>query len=138
LVRELSVEAGATPLVLRQGVGDAQVLALAARALIKCRKSLTRRPRSAKALHDFRLRVKRCRYALEALSEAAVPGMAAKVQRCLVFLQDRLGEQRDTLLALQWVKQQAPGIGQPTARALAERLRARESRARAELGLVPA
>ena len=138
LVHALNRAAGPAGLVLRQGVRDWQVQALAARSLNKCRKCLARSPQSPKALHALRLRIKRCRYALEALSSTRERGTAGKVMRYLLVLQSRLGEHRDIVLAREWVSQRGPDIGQATVRVLTERLGVREAQARLALGLVPA
>ena len=95
-------------------------------------------PQSPKALHALRLRIKRCRYALEALSSTRERGTAGKVMRYLLVLQSRLGEHRDIVLAREWVSQRGPDIGQATVRVLTERLGVREAQARLALGLVPA
>ena len=118
--------------------GQLQVLDLAARTLIKCRKGLAQRSHSPAELHALRLRVKRCRYALEPICSTRMRRGVGKVLRCLALMQTVLGAHRDTVLALRWLEQQAPALGLVTVRALAERLREGELQALAALGLVPA
>ena len=138
VVQELVPEEGAPGLVLREGGSDEQVLDLAARTLIKCRKGLAQRSHSPAELHALRLRVKRCRYALEPICSTRMRRGVGKVLRRLALMQTVLGAHRDTVLALRWLEQQAPALGLVTVRALAERLREGELQALAALGLVPA
>ncbi len=138
VVRALARVADASLLVLRQGACDELVLHQAGRTLIKCRKGLERRPRSVPEWHALRLRIKRCRYALEPVYCVRKGQGVREVMACLALMQTLLGDHRDAVLALRWLQQQAPALGQATVRVLTERLHAREAQARTALGLVPA
>jgi CHAD domain-containing protein len=59
-------------------------------------------------LHSVRIRVKRCRYALEAI-EPALPKSAAAFGRELARLQDRLGDVNDAAVAEGWLREWGRG-----------------------------
>lgn len=54
------------------------------------------------ALHDVRIRAKRCRYAAEAI-DPALGGAARKFAEAAATLQDRLGEWHDAVVAAEWL-----------------------------------
>jgi len=73
------------------------------RALAKAARKLGDDP-SAEELHDVRIRVKRCRYAVEAVEPTLGKGAAA-FARGLARLQDRLGELNDASVAEAWLRE---------------------------------
>lgn len=58
------------------------------------------------ALHEVRIRVKRARYAAEAVAPAAGP-TARRFARALARVQDVLGEQHDAVVAIGWLRDAA-------------------------------
>ncbi len=77
------------------------------RLLAKSARRLDDNP-SADELHDVRIRVKRCRYAVEAVEPALGKG-AAPFARALARLQDRLGELNDAAVAEAWLREWGRG-----------------------------
>lgn len=94
-----------------------QVLVLVERSWRRPVKLLADDPRTALELHEVRLALKHCRYALEPVRDFA-PKASARLMRRLREAQDCIGEHRDTLLAEHWVRANERQLG----RALAERL----------------
>jgi len=78
---------------------------------------LKARPESAAELHELRLALKHCRYALEPLADVA-PKPTHRLIRRLRGAQDTLGEHRDVLLAGHWARLSERRLG----RALTSRL----------------
>jgi CHAD domain-containing protein len=87
------------------------------------------------ALHEVRIRAKRCRYAAE-LAETVIGKPAREVATALTRVQDVLGEQHDAVVADSWLAKTAPECSPSEAYALgmlAEIERDRSVRARAAL-----
>ena len=84
-------------------------------------------PTEAAELHDLRLSLKHCRYALEPVADLE-PAAARQLLRRLRAAQDRIGDHRDTVLAEQWVASSAPSLGEPLADRLQRLLRRRARR----------
>lgn len=61
------------------------------------------------ALHDIRIRAKRCRYAAEAV-DPALGGAAGKFASAAATLQDRLGEWHDAVVAAEWLDRVAGDV----------------------------
>jgi CHAD domain-containing protein len=87
------------------------------------------------ALHEVRIRAKRCRYAAE-LAEPVIGKRARGLATALTRVQDVLGEQQDAVVADSWLAKTAPECSPAEAYALgmlAEIERAQSVRARAAL-----
>jgi len=87
------------------------------------------------ALHEVRIRAKRCRYAAE-LAEPVVGKRARDLATALTRVQDVLGEHQDAVVADAWLAKTAPECSPPEAYALgmlAEIERSMSVRARAAL-----
>jgi CHAD domain-containing protein len=113
------------PLVVECNAGMAEVLELVRRAWRRPVRLLRRKPRGAAELHELRLALKHCRYALEPVADIA-PRETGQLLRRLRAAQDCLGDHRDTMLAGHWVKDQEPALGPALAVRLAAGLRDRE------------
>jgi CHAD domain-containing protein len=81
----------------------AEVLRLIGKIWRKAVRLLVHEPRSAVELHRLRLALKHCRYALEVVADLR-PKPAARLLLRLRSVQDGLGEHRDALLAIDWVR----------------------------------
>ena len=83
-------------------------------------------PESMADLHELRLSLKHCRYALEPVADVA-PKATARLLRRLRDAQDCIGEHRDTVLARHWVRSNERLLGREFAARLAVDLEVRES-----------
>lgn len=88
---------------------------------------LKREPTDAAELHDLRLALKHCRYALEPVADLE-PAAARRLLRRLRAAQDQIGDHRDTIMAEQWAASNAPSLGEPLADRLQRLLRRRARR----------
>lgn len=107
----------------------ADVLELAVAAWKRPVRLLERRPTSVTELHDLRLALKHCRYAMEPLADVA-PEPGVRLAKALRAAQDSIGEHRDTLLADHWVRSNERSLGRPLVDRLTVELAARERRLR--------
>jgi CHAD domain-containing protein len=82
-------------------------------------------PESVAELHELRLALKHCRYALEPVADLQSRG-AARLMRRLRAAQDRIGEHRDTLLADHWVRLNERSLGRTLTAQLVEDLARQE------------
>lgn len=73
-------------------------------------------------LHELRLALKHCRYALEIL-DGPERELAAALLRRLRKIQDAIGAHRDAVLTRQWVRQHRSELGPHTAKTLSRALR---------------
>jgi CHAD domain-containing protein len=105
---------------------DARILALVVGSWRKAMKLLKKSPASVVELHELRLALKHCRYALEAVA-ALAPAPAADLLRRLKAAQDGIGEHRDAIAAQHWVGLNSRSLGRLATRQLLERLEAREA-----------
>jgi CHAD domain-containing protein len=117
-------------LLVKIDASTAQVMSLVADSWHKSLRLLKKHPESAAELHQLRLALKHCRYALEAVADAK-PREATELLNRLRAAQDGIGEHRDTIAALHWVGLNARSLGRMATRRLAERLEAREKTLRA-------
>lgn len=129
LCRALDRHAARESLVAVRDAGEGRVLALAARSWRRARGLLEDAPETAAGLHELRLALKHCRYALEPVADEA-PQAAAALLRNLRRAQDALGEHRDTLLARHWVTLNWRGLGRPLTAHLEAALGTHERRLR--------
>lgn len=102
-----------------------QVLVLVERSWRRPAKLLADDPRTPLELHEVRLALKHCRYALEPVLDVA-PKASARLMRRLRDAQDCIGEHRDTLLAEHWVRANERQLGRALAERLVADLQARE------------
>lgn len=107
----------------------AQVMGMARRAWRKPMRLLEAGPESAEELHELRLALKHCRYALEPVADVA-PKATATLLRRLRGAQDALGEHRDVLLAEHWLRSNERLLGRALADHLAVALERRERQLR--------
>lgn len=117
LCRALGTHAASGLLVRRRDAGLDEVLKLVDRSWRKPRKLLVAGPRDVEELHELRLALKHCRYALEPVADLA-PKAAERLMRRLRAAQDRIGEHRDLVLARAWVDARAEPLGRTLARRL--------------------
>jgi CHAD domain-containing protein len=82
-------------------------------------------PESTEELHELRLALKHCRYALEPLAHVA-PNATARLLQRLRGAQDAIGEHRDVLLAEHWLRAEERQLGRGLAMRLAGDLQRRE------------
>ena len=75
-------------------------------------------------LHELRLALKHCRYALEPLT-ALEPDAATRLLKRLRSCQDSLGEYRDVELAAEWLDQQGRALAPQFTASLEQRLQSR-------------
>jgi CHAD domain-containing protein len=90
---------------------------------------MKREPTDTSELHELRLALKHCRYALEPVADLE-PATTRRLLRRLRAAQDCIGDHRDTVLAEQWVASNAGPLGAPLAERLQRLLRSREKRLR--------
>lgn len=88
----------------------AGMLTLVDRAWRRPERLLRDEPQSAAELHELRLALKHCRYALEPVADLESRA-AARLMRRLRAAQDRIGEHRDTLLADHWARLNERSLG---------------------------
>jgi CHAD domain-containing protein len=121
----LQRDAGSDALFVDRDATLARVLGLVVRAWRRPVRLLESRPATAEELHELRLALKHCRYALEPVADVA-PKATARLLRRLRAAQDCIGEHRDALLAGHWVRSYERQLGRDLARRLGDQLTARE------------
>jgi CHAD domain-containing protein len=114
-----------------RAAGSAQVLRRVNRTWREAVRLLERHPSAAAELHELRLALKHCRYALEAITDIA-PAAAERLLGRLRAAQDAIGEHRDNELATGWVTENARVLGAPLSRSLLAALERREPELLAE------
>lgn len=97
----------------------------------KVRQFLRKGRRSASERHAMRIRVKKCRYLLDACGTGLRHESDQKTSALLHDLQDCLGDLNDLEQTLRWVADQ--DLPSPAARSLRDELRAGEERSRSRL-----
>jgi CHAD domain-containing protein len=103
----------------------ARVLTLVDRAWRRPSRLLRDEPQSAAELHELRLALKHCRYALEPVADLESRA-AARLMRRLRAAQDRIGEHRDTLLADHWARLNERSLGRALTAQLVQQLDRRQ------------
>jgi CHAD domain-containing protein len=121
----LERHAAAAGLIVDHGATLARVLGLVAGSWRRPARLLKGEPDSATELHELRLSLKHCRYALEPVADIA-PKATARLMRRLRNAQDCIGEHRDTLLAAHWVQSNERLLGRVAAARLVADLERRE------------
>ena len=104
----------------------AGMFTLVGRAWRRPERLLRDEPQSATELHELRLALKHCRYALESVADVA-PTTAARLMRRLRAAQDGIGEHRDAVLARHWVLSNERSLGRVLTRRLLKLLDRREA-----------
>jgi CHAD domain-containing protein len=112
-------------LFVDRGASLARVLALVAGSWRRSVRLLEGEPESTADLHELRLALKHCRYALEPVADVA-PKASARLMRRLRNAQDCIGEHRDTLLAAHWVQSTERLLGRELSARLVVDLERRE------------
>lgn len=116
-------------LFVDHGASLARVLELVAGSWRRSVRLLEDEPETSVELHELRLSLKHCRYALEPVADVA-PKATARLMRRLRNAQDCIGEHRDTLLAAHWVQSNERLLGRECAARLVADLELRERRLR--------
>jgi CHAD domain-containing protein len=110
---------------LRRDASLADVLQLANDAWRKAARLLEAGPTGTAELHELRLALKHCRYALESVADVH-PKEVDRLLRRLRVAQDRIGEHRDAFLADQWVRLNERSLGWHLSRRLLRLLEQKE------------
>lgn len=126
LLAALDRHAAGRHLFVNHAAGLDEVLDMVAASWRRPVRLLKGRPESIAELHELRLSLKHCRYALEPVADVA-PKATARLLRQLRNAQDFIGEHRDTVLATHWVRSNERLLGREFAARLAVDLEARES-----------
>jgi len=129
LCAALARHAAADALIVEHEAGLARVLAMVSRAWRKPVRLLAAEPESADELHELRLALKHCRYAIEPVADVA-PKATATLLRRLRRAQDAIGEHRDLLLAEHWLRSNERQLGRELSARLVEALQRRERQLR--------
>jgi CHAD domain-containing protein len=125
LRRALERHAASEALFVDRDASLARVLTLVDRAWRIPVRMLREHPKSAIELHELRLALKHCRYALEPVADRESRA-AARLMRRLRAAQDRIGQHRDTLLAEHWVRLNERSLGRVLTAQLVRDLARRE------------
>jgi CHAD domain-containing protein len=91
---------------------------------------LKSKPTDAAGLHELRLALKHCRYALDPVADVA-PDEVRPLLRRLRAAQDGIGEHRDVVLAVHWLSSNESALGGNLTKRLVALLARRERRLRA-------
>jgi CHAD domain-containing protein len=116
-------------LIADHGASLSRVLRLVVGSWRRPVRLLQGEPESTAELHELRLSLKHCRYALEPVADVA-PKATARLMRQLRNAQDCIGEHRDTLLAAHWVQSNERLLGRDAAARLVADLERRERQLR--------
>jgi CHAD domain-containing protein len=116
-------------LIVEHKASLARVLSMVARAWRKPVRLLKVEPDSADELHELRLALKHCRYALEPVADVA-PKATARLLRRLRGAQDAIGEHRDLMLAEHWLRSNERQLGRELSAQLVSDLQRRERQLR--------
>ena len=126
LCKALERHAASERLVVRRDADLERVLDLVDESWRKAIRLLEDEPEEAAELHELRLALKHCRYALESVADVA-PTTAARLMRRLRAAQDGIGEHRDAVLAQHWVLSNERSLGRVLTRRLLKLLDRREA-----------
>lgn len=129
LCAALARHASSEALIVERAASLAQVLTLVSRAWRKPGRLLEADPESSEELHELRLALKHCRYALEPVADAA-PKPTAKLLRRLRGAQDAIGEHRDLILAEHWLRSIERHLGRELSARLVADVQRRERQLR--------
>lgn len=110
LCRALEDRAALDRLLVRRDVDIEELLRLVEDSWRKAVRLLERKPEGAAELHELRLALKHCRYALEPVADIESKCVARLLRR-LRSAQDSIGEHRDTLLADHWLRLNERSLG---------------------------
>lgn len=125
LCRALERHAASERLLVVRDANLARMLELVEESWHEAVRLMEAESREPAGLHELRLALKHCRYALEPVADVALKS-AARLMRRLRGAQDAIGEHRDLLLARHWVIANERSLGRPLVRRLLPLLEARE------------
>lgn len=131
LTAALSARTVQAPHLARTDASLGEVLGLADRTWRRARRRLGRRLEAPVELHELRLALKHCRYALEAVDDVE-PRTTARLLRRLRRAQEGIGAHRDTIAAAHWVRSHERTLGRGTVSRVESALIEREARLRHE------
>jgi CHAD domain-containing protein len=97
-------------ILVRRDAELAELLRLVDDSWRKSVRLLAKAPEEAAQLHELRLALKHCRYALEPVADVR-PKATARLLRRVRVAQDAIGEHRDTVLADHWVRLNERSLG---------------------------
>jgi CHAD domain-containing protein len=129
LCAALGRHAASDALIVDREASLARVMRMVSSAWRKPARLLEAKPESAEELHELRLALKHCRYALEPVADVA-PKAAVKLLRRLRAAQDAIGEHRDLLLAEHWLRSKERQLGREISARLVSDLQRREQQLR--------
>jgi CHAD domain-containing protein len=129
LCAALARHASSDALIVDRQASLAEVLALVARAWRKPARMMRAQPETTEELHELRLALKHCRYALEPVADVAPKPTARLLQR-LRGAQDAIGEHRDLILAEHWLQSNERQLGRDLSMRLVANLQRRERQLR--------
>jgi CHAD domain-containing protein len=129
LCAALARHAASEDLIVERQATLAHVLTLVSRAWRKPLRLLKAEPESTEDLHELRLALKHCRYALEPVADAA-PKPTGRLLRRLRTAQDAIGEHRDLILAEHWLRSNERHLGREFSARLVADLQHRERQLR--------
>lgn len=126
LCRALARQGASERLLVVRDADLARLLELVEVSWRKATLLMEEEPEDVAGLHELRLALKHCRYALEPVADVA-PKSAARLLRRLRGAQDAIGTHRDLLLARHWVRANERSLGRPLVQRLQPLLEAREA-----------
>lgn len=125
LCRALERHAASERLLVVRDANLARLLELVEESWHEAVRLMDEEPDEPAGLHELRLALKHCRYALEPVADVA-PKSSARLMRRLRGAQDAIGEHRDLLLARHWVMANERSLGRLLVRRLLPLLETRE------------
>jgi len=126
LCRALERHAAGERLLVGRDADLDRVLELVHESWRKAVRLLEDEPEDAGELHELRLALKHCRYAVESVADVE-PRSAARLTRRLRAAQDAIGDHRDVVLARHWVQSNERSLGRVLTRRLLQLLDRREA-----------
>jgi CHAD domain-containing protein len=129
LMKALAARSEQPPRIAMTDVGMAEVLKLADGAWRKAARLMKRHPVESDELHELRLALKHCRYALEVVADVE-PKQVSRLLRRLRRAQEAIGAHRDTIAAAHWVRSHERELGRATVARIEALLVQREMRLR--------
>ncbi len=129
LMKALATRSEQPPRIVKTNVAMADVLRLADAAWRKANRMMEHHPEAGTELHELRLALKHCRYALEVVADVA-PKSVSRLLRRLRRAQEAIGAHRDTMAAAHWVRSHERTLGRATVERLGDLLTKREARQR--------
>jgi len=131
LTAAVQSEAAMADLRIRPDVTLGEVLRCVNDSWTKAVRRLEREPTDTAGLHELRLALKHCRYALETVPDVA-PDEVRELLRRLRVAQEGIGEHRDLVLAGHWLSSNASALGGNLTRRLLSNVGRQEKRLRVQ------